>query len=172
MMGDRKELQQELFYEFSLEDHVPADHLLRSIDQFVDLSEIRRELASFYSAIGRPSIDPELMIRMLLVDDAAFGASTAVVPKYFSPVDPAARWSAAGQGKAYFLYCTNYLVDLDHAIIVDVEATSPIRPAEVGASHLMIERTLDRFCLYPERLVGDTGLHVQSRIGCLSVPGG
>jgi len=67
MMGDRKELQQELFYEFSLEDHVPADHLLRSIDQFVDLSEIRRELASFYSAIGRPSIDPELMIRMLLV---------------------------------------------------------------------------------------------------------
>lgn len=272
MMGERKELQQELFYEFNLEDHVPADHLLRTIDRFVDLSEIRQYLAPFYSTQGRPSIDPELMIRMLLVgythgirserrlcqevhlnlayrwfcrldlndavpdhstfsknrlgrfrdsdlfrklfemvltrcikegfvggeafgvdaslikadanredglepkdwvpqehasratseyletlDDAAFGASTAVVPKYFSPVDPAARWSAAGQGKAYFLYCTNYLVDLDHAIIVDVEATSPIRPAEVGASKLMIERTLERFDLYPERLVGDTG---------------
>ena len=52
-----------LFYEFSLERHVPADHLLRSIDRFVDLGELRRELAPFYSRLGRPSIDPELMIR-------------------------------------------------------------------------------------------------------------
>jgi len=259
MMGERKALQQELFYEFNLENHVPADHLLRSIDRFVELAEVREHLAPFYSAMGRPSIDPELMIRMLLVgyiqgirserrlcqevhlnlayrwfcnldltdpvpdhstfsknrlgrfrdsdlfrklfetvltrcidegfvggetfgvdaslvkadanredglepadwdpqehasratteylqtlDDAAFGASTPVVPKYYSPVDPAARWSAADRGKAHFLYCTNYLVDLDHAIIVDVEATAPIRPAEVGAAQRMIERTLDR----------------------------
>src|ERR1700674_4919121 len=47
--------------------HVPADHLLRSIDRFVELSELRRELAPFYSSVGRPSIDPELMIRMLIV---------------------------------------------------------------------------------------------------------
>ena len=67
MMGPRKEAQAALFYEFCLEDHVPQDHLLRSIDRFVDLSDIRQHLAPFYSSIGRPSIDPELMIRMLLV---------------------------------------------------------------------------------------------------------
>src|SRR5882762_4393118 len=67
MMGHRQVEQAALFYEFSLERHVPADHLLRSIDRFVELGELRRELAAYYSAAGRPSIDPELMIRMLLV---------------------------------------------------------------------------------------------------------
>jgi transposase len=56
-----------LFYEFSLDRHVPPDHLLRSIDRFVELDGLRRELSCFYSTIGRPSIAPELMIRMLLV---------------------------------------------------------------------------------------------------------
>jgi transposase len=67
MMGPRQEAQAALFYEFSLEDHVPQDHLLRSIDWFVDLSSIRAHLADFYSHTGRPSVDPELLIRMLLV---------------------------------------------------------------------------------------------------------
>src|SRR2546421_11335192 len=67
MMGHRRVEQAALFYEFSLEQHVPADHLLRSIDRFVEFSELRRELAPFYSAIGRPSVDPELTIRMLIV---------------------------------------------------------------------------------------------------------
>jgi transposase len=67
MMGERRLPQGSLFYEFRLEDHVPADHLVCSIDRFVDLAGIRRDLAPFYSAIGRPSIDPELMIRMLIV---------------------------------------------------------------------------------------------------------
>jgi len=67
MMGPKQEAQAALFYEFSLEDHVPKDHLLRSIDQFVDLDGIRQYLAEFYSHTGRPSIDPELLIRMLLV---------------------------------------------------------------------------------------------------------
>src|SRR5690242_5364099 len=67
MMGPRQVEQGALFYNFSLDAHVPADHLLRSIDRFVDLSELRRELAPFYSMLGRPSIDPELMIRMLIV---------------------------------------------------------------------------------------------------------
>lgn len=66
MMGHQVERAQ-LFYEFSLERQVPSDHLLRRIDQVLDLSWLRAELAPFYSAIGRPSIDPELMIRMLLV---------------------------------------------------------------------------------------------------------
>jgi len=67
MMGYRQVEQAALFYEFSLERHIAADHLLRSIDRFVELGELRRELAPFYSSIGRPSVDPELMIRMLIV---------------------------------------------------------------------------------------------------------
>src|SRR6202046_3507558 len=67
MMGHRQVEQAALFYEFSLERHVPTDHLLRSIDRFVELGELRRELAAFYSTIGRPSIDPELLIRMLII---------------------------------------------------------------------------------------------------------
>jgi transposase len=66
MMGHQVEVAQ-LFYEFSLDRHVPLDHLLRRIDRALDLSWLRAELASFYSSTGRPSIDPELMIRMLLV---------------------------------------------------------------------------------------------------------
>src|ERR1700692_1526784 len=67
MMGPRQVEQGVLFYNFSLDAHVPGDHLLRSIGRFVDLSELRRELAPFYSTLGRPSIDPELMVRMLIV---------------------------------------------------------------------------------------------------------
>jgi transposase len=67
MMGERRVMQEALFYGFSLERHVPNDHLLRKIDRFVDLSEVRAHLEPYYSEIGRPSIDPELMIRMLIV---------------------------------------------------------------------------------------------------------
>jgi transposase len=67
MMGERQVDQSVLFYEFSLEKHVPVDHMLRSIDRFVDLGPVRTRLASFYSTTGRPSIDPELLIRMLII---------------------------------------------------------------------------------------------------------
>jgi transposase len=271
MMGDRRIDQAALFYEFSLEGHVPADHMLRAIDRFVDLEGVRAHVAPFYSQIGRPSIDPELLIRMLLVgycfgirserrlceevhlnlayrwfcrlgldgdvpdhstfsktrhgrfrdcdllrhlfetvvarcmgeglvggegfaadasliaadanrqrgvqgdaglppeaasraideylavlDDAAFGGATPVVPKFISPADPAARWTAADKGPAYFAYSTNYLIDLDHAVIVDVEATTAIRQAEVGAVRTMIERVDERHDLRPGRLAADT----------------
>ena len=59
MLGPKQEAQGALFYEFSIDDHVPQDHLLRSIDRFVDLSSVRRHLVAFYSHTGRPSIDPE-----------------------------------------------------------------------------------------------------------------
>jgi transposase len=271
MMGDRRVDQAALFYEFSLDGHVPADHMLRSIDRFVDLDGVRAHVAPFYSPIGRPSIDPELLIRMLIVgycfgirserrlceevhlnlayrwfcrlgldgdvpdhstfsktrhgrfrdcdllrqlfetvvdrcmteglvggegfaadasliqadanrqrgvpgavglapeaasraieeylavlDDAAFGGATPVVPKFISPTDPAARWTAADKGPAYFAYSTNYLIDLDHAVIVDVEATTAIRQAEVGAVRTMIERVAERHDLQPARLAADT----------------
>ncbi|HXE10781.1 MAG TPA: transposase, partial [Bryobacteraceae bacterium] len=66
MMGQQAD-HEALFYEFSLEWHVPVNHLLRVIDRFVDLGGLRSHLAPFYSSTGRPSIDPELLIRMLLV---------------------------------------------------------------------------------------------------------
>jgi transposase len=67
MMGQHAGGQEKLFYSFNLEDHVPQNHLLRGIDRFLDLSELREHLAEYYSHTGRPSIDPELMIRMLIV---------------------------------------------------------------------------------------------------------
>ena len=67
MMGAAVGRQDRLFYEFDLEEKVPTDHLLRKIDAVLDLSWLRRELAPYYSHTGSPSVDPELMIRMLLV---------------------------------------------------------------------------------------------------------
>jgi transposase len=67
MMGEQTGLQERLFYEFRLDQWVPTDHLLRKIDGVLDLGGLRRQLAPFYSNTGRPSVDPELMVRMLLV---------------------------------------------------------------------------------------------------------
>ncbi|MCP4410224.1 MAG: transposase, partial [Gammaproteobacteria bacterium] len=67
MMGPRQVAQGSLFYEFSIDEYVPDDHILRAIDRFVDLTDVRPLLAAYYSDCGRPSIDPELMIRMLLL---------------------------------------------------------------------------------------------------------
>ncbi len=271
MMGERAVMQEALFYSFSIENHVPADHLLRSIDRFVDLGGIREQLRPYYSETGRPSIDPELMIRMLIVgycmgirserrlceevhlnlayrwfcrldlggavpdhstfsknrhgrfresdllrqlfemtvercmaeglvggegfavdasliradvhrqrsvpgeeglppeavgravreylevlDDAAFGAATPVTPKRIALTDPASRWTAATREAAFYAYSTNYLIDLDHAVIVDVEATTSVRQAEVTAQRRMIDRTQERFGIWPARLVADT----------------
>src|SRR5271168_2951699 len=282
MMGQNGDNQNRLFYSFNLEDHVPASHLLRGIDKFLDLTDLRAYLAPFYSHIGRPSIDPELMIRMLIVgycfgirserrlceevhlnlayrwfcrlgldgdvpdhstfsknrhgrfrecdllrrlfetvlqrcireglvggegfavdaslikadanrqkgiegekglssdatgravqeylavlDDAAFGAATEVMPKFISPADPAARWTGAHGGQAFFAYSTNYLIDVDNAIIVDVEATTAIRQAEVLAAKRMIERSMERFDRYPARLIGDSAYGSAEMLGWL-----
>src|SRR5690348_13546574 len=282
MMGERRVQQEALFYQFSLERHVPEKHLLRSIDRFVELDGLRQELAPFYSEMGRPSIDPELLIRMLIVgycfgirserrlceevhlnlayrwfcgmgldgevpdhstfsknrhgrfrdsdllrrlfetvlqrcieeglvggegfavdasliqadasdrtrvegtaglppgsagravdeylavlDDAAFGTASEVTPKFIAPADPATRWTAAHRGQAFFAYSTNYLIDVDNAIIVDVEATTAIRQAEVLAAKRIIERSLDRFDLYPARLLGDSAYGSAEMLGWL-----
>ena len=63
------------------------------------------------------------------MDAIAFGAASDSIPKFVSPSDPAAQWTGALKGHAFFAYATNYLIDLDHAIIVDVEATRAIRQA-------------------------------------------
>ena len=86
------------------------------------------------------------------LDDAAWGAASPAKPKFVSKSDPAAQWTGAMKGHAFFAYAANYLVDLNHAVIVDVEASRAIRQAEVGAARTMIERTEDRFGLWSERL--------------------
>ena len=90
------------------------------------------------------------------LDDTAWGAASEVVPKFISPSDPAAQRTGAHKGPAFFAYSDNYLIDVKFGVIVDVEASRAIRPAEVGAAKTMIERTEERFGIKPERLAADT----------------
>jgi hypothetical protein len=90
------------------------------------------------------------------LNDTAWGAAREVVRKFVSPSDPAAQWTGAHKGPAFFAYSDNYLIDVKFGVIVDVEASRSIRQAEVGAARTMIERTEERFGLKPERLVADT----------------
>jgi len=281
MMGFQTDNQERLFYSFNLEDHVPQNHLLRGINQYLDLNELHQHLAEHYSNTGRPSIDPELMIRMLIIgysfgirserrlceevhlnlayrwfcrlgledkvpDHSTFSKNrhgrfrdsgifrhlfetvlqrcmneglvrgegfatdasviradaqrqravpgeevidwgnpaeatrpvkeylaaleqtnpTATPPKSISLTDPSSSWTAA-HGPAYFAYCTNYLIDLDAGIIVDVEASSVSKSAEVDATKKMLDRVEEKFDLKPARLVGDTNYGSAAMLGWL-----
>jgi hypothetical protein len=90
------------------------------------------------------------------LDDAAFGAASPVTSKFISRSDPAAQWTGAHKGHAFFAYANNYLIDTDHCVIVDVEATRAIRQAEVGAARTMLERTEIRFGMKPTSLAADS----------------
>ncbi|MFW2344387.1 MAG: transposase, partial [Brevundimonas mediterranea] len=127
----------------------------------VDASLIKAEANRERSVPGDPGLPPEASSRAIdeylaVLDDAAFGGATPVTPKFISPVDPAARWTAANKGPAFFAYATNYLIDLKHAVIVDVEASTAVRPAELTAARTMIERVQDKHDLHPDRLAADT----------------
>jgi len=102
---------------------------------------------------------------MAVLDDAAFGATTDVVPKFVSPVDPAARWIRAHGGQAFFACSTNYLIDVDNAIIVDVEAIDPA--GRVLAANGVIERSMKRVDLYPARLLEDSAYGSAKMLGWL-----
>jgi hypothetical protein len=90
------------------------------------------------------------------LDHAGYGAATDVTPKFVSPSDPAAQWTGAMRGPAFFAYANNYLIDVKFGVTVDVEASRAIRQAEVGAAKTMIERTEQRFSIMPERLAADS----------------
>ena len=90
------------------------------------------------------------------LDAAAFGAASPVTPKFVSRSDRAAQWTGAHKGHAFFAYSANYLIDTDHGVIVDVEATRAIRQAEVGAARTMLERTETRFGVKPDSLTADS----------------
>src|SRR4030088_1097662 len=148
MMGRLKSDQGQLFYEFHLGDVVPEDHLVRKIDAALDLSWLRSELAPHYSPMGRPSIDPELMIRMLVVGYVFAIRSERLICREVQ-VNLAYRW-----------FCKLGIEDVipDHSafsrarnerVIVDVEASRAIRKAEVGAARPMSDRTEERSGLKP-----------------------
>src|SRR5664279_527424 len=104
---------------------------------------------------------------LTVLDDASFGGATPVEPKSISPTDPAARYTAAGNTPAVYAYSDNYLVDLKNAVIMDVEATTTIRQAEVGAAKTMIDRTAEQFDVTPSRLVADAGYGSAEMVGWL-----
>ena len=274
MMGRQTGDQSQLFYLFNLEERIPANHLLRRINPIVTrvLADLREKLALFYSDIGRPSIDPELMIRMLIVgycygvrferrlcqevelhlayrwfcrldlddkipDHSTFSVNRhgrfrdsdilrhvfeAVVracmdaglvkgegfavdasvmeadasryhgkapdeidwslperqtravaefltalddddpvanrklPKVISPVDPCSAWTAKANKRVQFGYGLNYLIDIENAVIVDVQATPARTYDEVAATKTMVKRTDERMGLKPKYLAADT----------------
>jgi transposase len=285
MMGRQTGDQSQLFYLFNLEQRVPAGNLLRRINPVVIriLVELRDELAAFYSEIGRPSIDPELMIRMLIVgycygirserrlceevelhlayrwfcrldlDDQVpdhstfsvnrhgrfrdsdilrrvfeavvracmdaglvkgegFAVDASVIeanasryhgkapdeidwsaperqtraaaeflaglddedpaadrkpPKVISPSDPCSAWTAKANKRVQFGYGLNYLIDIAHAIIVDVEPTPARTYDEVASTKIMLDRTERRFGLKPKRLAADTAYGTGRFLGWL-----
>ena len=285
MMGRQTVDQSQLFYLFNLEKRIPERHLLRRINPTVTriLIEFREKLEPFYSEIGRPSIDPELMIRMLIVgycygirferklceevelhlayrwfcrldlDDRvpdhstfsvnrhgrfrdsgllrqvfeavvracmdaglvkgeAFAVDASVMeadasryhgkapdeidwslperqtravaeflgalddedpnadrklPKVLSPVDPCSAWTAKANKRVQFGYGLNYLIDIEYAVIVDVEATPARTYDEVAATRMMIERTEHTLGLKPDRLAADTAYGTGKFLGWL-----
>jgi transposase len=284
MMGRLTGDQAQFFYEFRLEDRVPANHLLRQIDAVLDLSQLHQLLAPFYSHTGRPSIDPELMLRMLIVgycfgirserrlceevslnlayrwfcrlgledevpDHSTFGKNrhgrfresdlfrhvfetvvrrcmdsglvrgegfavdatvieanasrfkralgadvewaeparqTRAVREYLvaldsenspqnperepsalSPSDPASAWTTKGRLRVQFAYGLNYLIDDEHAVIVDVEATPARISKEVASTKTMIKRTAERMGLVPKHVAGDGAYGTGGLLGWL-----
>ena len=138
----------------------------------VDASLIKADANRQNGIEGEKGLPPEATGRaveeyLAVLDDATFGAATEVTPRFVSPADPAARWTGAHGGQAFFAYSTNYLVDVENAIIVDVEATTAIRQAEVLAAKRMIERSMQRFDLYPARLLGDSAYGSAEMLGWL-----
>ena len=286
MMGRRWGNQASLFYQFRLDDRVPKDHLLRRIDGFVTtaLADIHGRLRPSYSEIGRPSIDPELLIRMLIIgycfglrserrltqevelhlayrwfcrldlDDTVphhstfsenrlhrfrdsdvlrhifervvaacmtaglvggegFAVDASVMeanasryhgqapdeinwaeperqtravkeylarleadvqpnpdrkpPKVISPSDPCSAWTAKANKRVQFGYGLNYLIDLENAVIVDVEPTPARTYDEVKSTKAMLARTEQRFHLKPKRLAADTAYGTGRFLGWL-----
>ena len=100
-----------------------------------------------------------------VLDDAAVGGSCDVTSKYILPSDAAARGIGATRGPDVFAYSTNYLINLDHAIIVVLEPSSAIRAAKISAAKTLIDRTKQRFNITPKRLAGDLGYSSGEMLG-------
>ncbi len=133
------------------------------------LSEMWRAYEDGYEMVYIDPTDAPRAVREYLdtLDEAAFGAASEVQPKFTSHSDPASQWTAARKGPAFFSYSDNYLIDTDHGVIVDVEATRSIRQAEVGSTKTMLNRVKAKFDLNPERLIADTAYGTGPLLGWL-----
>ena len=124
-----------------------AEGLIEGAAFAVDASLIAADANKQRAVAGFDDVDWEAIARtrrsvreyLDTLDETAWGAASETVPKFISKSDPAAQWTGAHKGHAFFAYANNYLIDLKAAIIVDVEATRAIRQAEVGAARTMIE---------------------------------
>jgi len=96
------------------------------------------------------------------LDDDAFEQA---VPRRLSPTDPLSSWTAARGGPAFFAYSTNYLIDTEHGVVLDVQATPAHRSAEVDATKTMVDRVEERFDITPRRLIGDTAYGTAPMLG-------
>ena len=123
-----------------------------------DTNKQNSTLIEEWDAAGIYPADAPRAVREYLdtLDEAAFGAASEVQLKFTSHSDPASQWTAAREGPAFFSYSDNNLIDTDHGVIVDVEATRPIRQAKVGSTKTMLKRVKAKFELHPERLIADT----------------
>lgn len=129
-----------------------------AVDESLVRADVNRQNAVDQAdGLPDPATSRSLREYLAVKDDAAFGGGTPVPRKQLAVADPAARWTAASRERAFFAYATNYLIDLQNALIVDFEATTATRQAEITAQRRMIDRTQERFGLWPERLVGDAG---------------
>ena len=88
-------------------------------------------------------------------------------PKAVSPSDPSAAWTTRGRHKVMFGYSLNYLIDMENAVILDVEATPTRVSKEVDATETMIERVEERFALKPDHLAGDVAYGTGEMLGWL-----
>ena len=132
-----------------------------AVDASLISADVQKQSSSRQDKWDAVAIDPTDAPRAVreyldTLDEEAFGAATPVKPKFTAHADPASQWTAARKGPAFFAYSDNYLIDTDHAIIMDVEATRSVRQAEVGSTLTMLDRTAERFGLRPEWLVADT----------------
>ena len=102
-----------------------------------------------------------------VLDDVAFGAASTVEPKFSAHSDPSSQWTAACKGPAFFSYSTNYLIDTDHSVIVDVEGTRSIRQAEVGSVCTMLDRVKNLHDIDPECFIADSAYGSGPMLGWL-----
>jgi hypothetical protein len=109
-----------------------------AVDASMVVADAHRQRGVASSDELAPTSNRAVTEYLAVLDDAAFE------PKFISPTDPAARWTAASGGAAVYAYADNYLIDLKHAVIIDVEATTAVRQAEVTAAKTMIERIAER----------------------------
>ncbi len=128
-----------------------------AVDAIIVVADAHRRRSVAKAEDLYPTSSRAIAEYLSVLDDAAFGGSTPVEPKVISPTDPAARYTASANSVAGYAYSDNYLIDLKHAVIMDVEATTTIREAEVGAAKTMLDRTTDQFDVTPTRLVADGG---------------